>query len=251
MKTLLITGTVLLSMLGTGCVATRKYVARSVDTRVAPVEQRVSGTEAKNTDQDKQISTQGTQLEALDRDLSRTKERLSDTDTKAAQAGAAASAADAKATSAASAAGAADAKAQRGLDGNQVVARNLDGFKDAYKADKLKLVKSDTVLFSVNRRTLSDEAKAQLDAVGKSLDGLGRYVIELQGYTDSTGPTTYNEVLSQDRASAVARYLANQYKVPLHNITLLGSGESEGEQKTRAEREQNRKVDIRVLVPEL
>ena len=251
MKTFLTAGTLVLSMLGTGCIATHKYVSKTVTTAVDPVEKRVAGTESKNSDQDKALAANATQIENVDRDLSRTKERLNDTDAKASSAGAAASAADAKATSAASAAGAADAKAQRGVDGNTMTAKNLDSFKDAYKMDKLKLLKTDTVLFGFNRRSLSDEAKAQLDVVGKSLDGVGRYVIELQGFADKTGAATYNEALSQERATAVARYLASQHKVPLHNITLLGTGEAEGDQKTKAEREQSRRVDIRVLVPEL
>lgn len=252
MKTLLITSGLLVSLLGTsGCIATRKYVGRTVTTAVEPVEKRVGVVETKNTDQDKQLVATNTKIEEVDRDLSRTKERLNDTDAKASTAGVAASAADAKATAAASAAGAADSKAQRGVDGNMMTAKNLDGFKDAYKMDKLKLLKTDTVLFGVNRRSLSDEAKAQLDAVGKSLGGVGRYVIELQGFTDKTGPASYNESLSQERAVAVARYLANEHKVPLHNISMLGSGEAAGDQKTSAEREQNRKVDIRVFVPEI
>ena len=36
--------------------------------------------EAKNTEQDQKLAAQGTQLEAVDRDLSRTKEKLADTD---------------------------------------------------------------------------------------------------------------------------------------------------------------------------
>jgi hypothetical protein len=49
----------------------------------------------------------------------------------------------------------------------------------------------------------------------------------------------------------VARYLASQHKVPLRNINLLGTGVSDGDQKTRQERAQGRKVDIRVYVPEI
>jgi outer membrane protein OmpA-like peptidoglycan-associated protein len=247
MKTLFVSSTLALSMFGTGCVATHKYVAKTI----APVEQRVTTSEAKNGEQDKQLTEHKGQLDNLDRDLSRTKERVSDVDAKAGAAGSAAAAADAKAAAAASAAAAADSKAQGGLDKTNQVAMNVDSFKESYKMDKLKMVKSDTVLFNVNGRTLTDEAKAQLDAFGQSLSGLGRYVIEVQGFTDKTGPMSYNEALSGDRAAAVARYLANQHKVPLHNITMLGSGEADGDQKTRAERQQNRKVDVRVFVPEL
>jgi outer membrane protein OmpA-like peptidoglycan-associated protein len=247
MKTAFITSTLALSFLSTGCIATHKYVAKTI----APVEQRVSTTEAKNTEQDKTLGEQKAQIDNVDRDLSRTKERLGDDEGKITTAQNAANAADAKAASAGSAAAAADGKATAGMQRTTEVSNNVDAFKNAVKMDKLKLVKNDTVLFAFNRRTLSDEAKAQLDAVGQSLNGLGKYVIEVQGFTDKIGSSSYNDVLSGERAAAVARYLANQQKVPLHNITMLGSGEADGDQKTRAEREQSRKVDIRVFVPEI
>ena len=251
MKTAFIAGSLALAMFSTGCVATRKYVAKTL----APVEQRISGDEtkndAKNGEQDKSLTEQKTQLEGVDRDLSRTKERLTDSENKVTAVTSAAAAADAKAVAANAAAAAADGKAQTSLDKNNQLTQSVDSFKNAYKMDKLKVVKTDSVLFGFNRRSLSDEGKAQLDAVGQSLNGLGKYIIELQGFTDKIGTVSYNESLSEERAAAVARYLANQHKVPLHNITLLGSGEAEGEQKTRAEREQSRRVDIRILVPEI
>ena len=222
---------------------------------VAPVEQHLSTVEAKNdtknSDQDKALTENKTQIENVDRDLSRTKERLSDTDAKVVAMNSTVATVDAKATAANAAASAADGKAQTGLDRNGQLTQSVDTFKNAYKMDKLKVVKADSVLFGFNRRTLSDEGKAQLDAVGQSLNGMGKYIIEVQGFTDKIGPVSYNEALSEERAATVARYLANQHKVPLHNITLLGSGEADGEQKTRAEREQSRRVDIRILVPEI
>src|SRR4029078_8274449 len=84
------------SLLGTGCMATHKYVAKTV----APVEQRVSGTETKNADQDKQLTAHGTQITDIEQDVSRTKEKLNDTDANATQAGQAARAADQKAAGA-------------------------------------------------------------------------------------------------------------------------------------------------------
>jgi outer membrane protein OmpA-like peptidoglycan-associated protein len=78
---------------------------------------------------------------------------------------------------------------------------------------------------------------------------MDRYVVEVQGFTDKTGDRIYNDSLSQERAATVARYLANEYKIPLHSITMLGTGVSEGEQRTRAERAQSRKVDVRIFVP--
>jgi outer membrane protein OmpA-like peptidoglycan-associated protein len=242
----LMTGALALSLLGTGC-ATKKYVAKSI----APVEQRVTTAEAKNGEQDQKLAANATQIEGVDRDLSRTKERLTDTDAKAAVAAAAAAAADAKATMANSAASAADSKAQKGIETGTMAAKSVDLLRDDVRAGKFKMMKNDTVLFAVNAKSLSDEAKAQLDGFAQSLNGLSRYVLEVQGFTDKTGPATYNDMLSQDRAEAVARYLANQHQVPLRNINLLGSGVSDGDQKTRQERAQGRKVDVRVFVPEI
>jgi len=242
---ILIAGGLALSLLGTGC-ATKKYVAKSI----APVEQRVTGVEGKNTEQDTKITANATQIDAVDKDLSRTKERLTDTDAKAVAAGSAAAAADAKASAAASAASAADAKGQQGIEAGTTAAKNVDILREDVRNGKFKMTKSDTVLFGFNRKSLSDEAKAQLDSFVQSLDGVSRYVVEIQGFTDKTGSAVYNDELSQERAQAVARYLAS-HKVPLRNITMLGTGVADGDQKTREERAQGRKVDVRVYVPEI
>src|SRR5712691_746519 len=245
--TMLMASGLALSLLGTGCVATHKYVAKSI----APVEQRVSGTEGKNVDQDKQLAAHGTQIEGIDRDLSRTKERVTDADAKAVAAGDAAKQADSKAQGAQTAADGARGLAQQGVERSTQVGRNLDDYygnvdKNIYK---YTMVKSETVTFGLNRKTLDKDAKAKLDDFGKSLGSMDRYVVEVQGFTDKTGDPIYNDSLSQERAASVARYLANEHKVPLHSITMLGTGISEGDQKTRADRAQSRKVDIRIFVP--
>jgi outer membrane protein OmpA-like peptidoglycan-associated protein len=131
-----------------------------------------------------------------------------------------------------------------------MAAKSVDTLREDVRNGKFKMTKSDTVLFGFNRKNLSDEAKAQLDAFLQSLDGLSRYVVEIQGFTDRTGSPVYNDILSQERAQAVARYLAI-HKVPLRNITMLGTGVAEGDQKTRDERAQGRKVDLRIYVPEI
>jgi len=249
--TMWMTGALAISLFGTGCVATHKYVAKTV----APVEQRVSTTETKNTEQDQKLATNAQQIEATDRDLSRTKEKLNDTDAKVIAAGRAASeadskamAADAKAAAANSAATAADERAQKGI---QTTAKSVDTLREDVRAGKYKMTNQCTVLFGLNRKTLNDEGKAQIDTFANSLSGLSHYVVEIQGFTDKTGPAVYNDELSQERAEAVARYLANQHKVPLRSINMLGSGVAEGTQKTRDERSQVRKVDVRVYVPEI
>ncbi len=241
----LLAGAVAISLLGTGC-ATKKYVAKTI----APVEQRTTATEAKNAEQDKTIASQGQEIQELDGTVSRTREKLNDVDNKATQAGQAAQAADQKATSAQQTANGAqqaadNAKmfAEQGIDR---LGRTIDGM------NKFDMAKSATVLFGVNRWTLTPEAKDQLADLAKQATATDRYVIEIQGFTDKTGPASYNEMLSQRRAEEVARFLTIEYKVPVRSITMLGEGYAQpvADDHTRDGRKQNRRVEVKLWVPE-
>jgi outer membrane protein OmpA-like peptidoglycan-associated protein len=230
-----------LSLLGTGC-ATKKYVAQTV----APIDARVTGTETKNTEQDKQLAEQQKNIEELDRSTSRTREQLKDTDAKAVAAGEAAAKADQKADGAWKAADGAKVLAQQGLDANAQLARTVDAM------NKYQILKTETVLFAVNQSTLTADAKAQLEELAKTANGLDRYVIEVQGFTDKTGSASINDRLSEQRAQEVARFLASEYKIPVRSIALLGEGYAQpvADDKTREGRKLNRRVEIRLYVPE-
>ncbi len=243
--TVMVAGAVMLSLVGTGC-ATKKYVAKTV----APVEQRVTGTENKNADQDKLIASERNDLTEMDRDLSRTKERVTDVDTKATQAGAAAKAADDKAQGAQTtadgaqrAAGEVKVFAQSGFDR---MGQRIDGL------NKFQMAKSVTVLFDVDKATLTPEAKQMIDDLAKQTNGSDRYMIEVQGFTDKSGSVDYNNQLSERRAQAVARYLANQSNVAVRHITMLGQGYAQpvADDKTREGRKQNRRVEVKLWVPD-
>ena len=239
--TLLIAGTLALSLAGAGC-ATKKYVAKTV----SPVESRVSQTEGKNADQDKQLAGHTTQIEELDRDVSRTKERLSDVDAKAIAAGRAAGEAGTKADNASRAADNARGLAEKGLDRTNQLERTMDSM------NKFQMMKSEAVLFEFGQSKLTKDAKSQLGEVAKSVDGKDRFVIEVQGFTDNIGTPAYNETLSEQRAKAVARYLTAECKVPVRSISLLGSGSAlpAADEKTKDGRKQNRRVEVRIFVPE-
>jgi len=253
MRTTMITASLALGLLGgTGC-ATHKYVAKSI----APVETHVSAVEtkndAKNADQDKTIADQGGQITELDRNLSRTKEQLTDTDSKATNAGQAAQEANQSAQQASQAAGSAQRTADTARtsadQANQGVTR-LERTMDAM--NKYQMTTTSTVLFAVNSAKLTADGKKELDDFAKQADGLQRYVIEVQGFTDRTGPTSVNEALSQARAEEVARYLANEHQIPVRSIATLGSGYAlpVADDKTREGRKQNRRVEVRLFVPE-
>ena len=250
MKTnLMMAGALMLSLTGAGCVATHKYVAKTI----SPVESRVTATEQKNTDQDKTLADHSKDLDGLSTDLSRTKERLTDADAKAVAAGQAAQRAGERADNAQRSADGAERSAQgaqrtadRGLQRSDTIEKNMVAM------NTFEVAKSVTVLFPLNQAKLDDDAKAELDELAKMTDGKDRYIIEVQGFTDKTGSPLTNEQLSQARAASVARYLVNEHKIPVRTINTLGSGYAlpVADDKTREGRKQNRRVEVRLFVPQ-
>jgi outer membrane protein OmpA-like peptidoglycan-associated protein len=105
--------------------------------------------------------------------------------------------------------------------------------------------------FRVNSATLSSQGKSQLDAVATKAQTAKGYVIEVSGYTDSTGGLDKNRRLSQQRADSVVRYLVENHQIPLRRIiTPYGYGESQAiaDNRTRSGREANRRVEVKILV---
>jgi outer membrane protein OmpA-like peptidoglycan-associated protein len=105
--------------------------------------------------------------------------------------------------------------------------------------------------FRVNSAVLSPEAKAQLDTVATKAQTAKGFVIEISGYTDSTGSTAKNRRLSQQRADSVVRYLVENHQIPLRRIiTPFGYGESQAiaDNTSREGRAANRRVEVKILV---
>lgn len=108
-----------------------------------------------------------------------------------------------------------------------------------------------TVNFKVNSAVLSTEAKSSLDQVAQSAIQLKGYVIEVTGFASSEGDAKKNKALSQRRAQAVIDYLVETHNIPLRRIgQSYGFGELQAvaDNSTREGREQNRRVEIKLLV---
>lgn len=108
-----------------------------------------------------------------------------------------------------------------------------------------------TVNFRVGSAILSPEAKASLDQIAQQALQARGYVIEVRGFASAEGGQELNRRLSQKRADAVVRYLAETHNVPLRRIiTPFGYGANQpvADNKTREGREQNRRVEVSVLV---
>jgi outer membrane protein OmpA-like peptidoglycan-associated protein len=79
------------------------------------------------------------------------------------------------------------------------------------------------------------------------------YIVEVQGFTDSTGASAANVELSRRRAAAVVRYLTLDGKLPLYRVNTIGYGKASpaADNKTRDGRKQNRRVEVKLYTPDL
>jgi outer membrane protein OmpA-like peptidoglycan-associated protein len=107
-----------------------------------------------------------------------------------------------------------------------------------------------TVRFKVGSSVLAPEAKSALDQLAKEALALKGYVVEVTGFASSDGNAEQNRVLSQHRADNVVRFLADNM-VPLRRIvTPMGFGTKNpvADNTTRTGREENRRVEVKILV---
>lgn len=118
--------------------------------------------------------------------------------------------------------------------------------------DDYKLTSQATVHFALNQAALTPAAKQVLDGVVSQVQNNPHGILEVQGYTDTTGPKTFNDKLSQERAASVVRYLEANNIAP-HRIYLIGLGENQpAEPNTTLQgRQFNRRVDIKILTDNL
>ena len=115
--------------------------------------------------------------------------------------------------------------------------------------DNYKSVADVSVTFALNKAVLTGADKQQLDQLAATSNSTKGFILELTGGTDSSGSAEYNYALSQRRADAVANYLQTKFNIAPHKFYLVGIGKDNqvASDKTAAGRQQNRRVQIRLL----
>ena len=111
------------------------------------------------------------------------------------------------------------------------------------------VLSDDSVKFPLDQSKLSPEADARLAQLASQLKAENKNVyLEVQGHTDATGDTAYNDRLGDNRAEAVRKFLSKQ-GVALSRMATISYGEAEpvAPNNTREGRAQNRRVAIVVL----
>jgi len=192
-------------------------VARAVESRAAPLEDRASTTEKKLSDVEENARRLSGQMDEL----------------------------AAVANTARGGAKAAQDTADAAVAGVNATNERISALDD-YEPQTVAAVN-----FRTGSSILSTDSKSKLDDIATKAMNAKGYVIEVSGYADATGSVARNRALSQRRADAVIRYLVENHSIPLRRIiTPYGYGESHpvADNTSREGRAENRRVEIKLLV---
>ncbi|AIN59858.1 OmpA family protein [Pseudomonas soli] len=101
------------------------------------------------------------------------------------------------------------------------------------------------VLFAFDSAELTPGAQQRLQGLLPKLNDPSVASVKVIGFTDSVGSDSYNQRLSERRASGVAEYLISQGLAP-NKVTSQGRGESEpvADNDTDEGRSRNRRVEL-------
>jgi outer membrane protein OmpA-like peptidoglycan-associated protein len=115
---------------------------------------------------------------------------------------------------------------------------------------KLAVVEAIVLRFGVDEWALDDPARTAALEIVKRLRENPALVVQLEGYADGAGAPQHNLHLSQLRAEAVGRFLAEQ-GVETHRLQVIGLGTARpvADNGTQEGRRQNRRVVLRLLEP--
>jgi OOP family OmpA-OmpF porin len=115
------------------------------------------------------------------------------------------------------------------------------------QSEVITLSDAGDVLFAFNQSELTPAAQSKLDSLMPKLQSADVVSIKVIGHTDSVGSDTYNQALSERRASSVAAYLLSQGLAP-NKLTSEGKGQSQpvADNETEEGRAKNRRVELHI-----
>jgi outer membrane protein OmpA-like peptidoglycan-associated protein len=192
-------------------------VSREIGTRVSPLEARATTLEEQTAGLDSRAGQMETKQGQLEQTEVETQQQVSEVKTEV-------------------------GKANEGVANVNQRVTNLDNYQE---------VETATVYFELNSSALSDEAKEGLDQIAQQVLTQKAYRIEVAGFADTTGNSSYNQILSGERANAVMHYLEEHGNVPIYRIITpagMGTSHEAAPNSTSEGRKLNRRVEVKVLV---
>ena len=114
--------------------------------------------------------------------------------------------------------------------------------------DNITLNMPGNITFAFDSGDISAEFYPVLDSVSKVLKEFDKTFVEVAGHTDSKGSESYNQGLSERRASSVAAYLRSR-QIMAERLIIVGAGELHpvATNSTDAGRAQNRRVELTIV----
>ncbi|MGA8595969.1 MAG: OmpA family protein [Bryobacteraceae bacterium] len=146
---------------------------------------------------------------------------------------------------------------QQGIQANQQQIQQTQGEQAALATRFGQLGDYDvkgsaTVYFALNSSKVDEKGQQDLQTLANEAKQLGsHYLIEVAGYTDSSGNAAYNQQLSDRRAAAVIAYLQQSCGVPLFRVlspAAMGMSNPAASNETSQGKAENRRVVAKVLV---
>jgi outer membrane protein OmpA-like peptidoglycan-associated protein len=117
------------------------------------------------------------------------------------------------------------------------------------EGDNITLNMPGNITFATDSTSLSPAFFEVLNSVGKVLAEYEQTIVEVAGHTDSTGSGSYNQGLSERRASTVSSYLTGRGVFDQRLITLgIGETRPVADNASSSGRQANRRVEI-TMVP--
>ncbi len=122
------------------------------------------------------------------------------------------------------------------------------GVSVSRNGNNLVLNMPSNVTFALNQAQIDPSFYNTLNSVAIVLSKYNQTLVDVYGYTDTTGSAAYNLNLSQQRAQSVSRYLGSQGIDP-RRMYVTGFGEERpiASNATEAGRAQNRRVEIQIV----
>jgi len=125
----------------------------------------------------------------------------------------------------------------------------LSEVQSALKAEDYEnTIRLTNVFFETGSALLKDDSKYELDNIVEILGMFANMNIQISGHTDNTGDALTNQILSEERAKNVVKYLADN-GISSARLTGIGMGPNRpaDTNDTAEGRQNNRRIEMRIL----
>jgi outer membrane protein OmpA-like peptidoglycan-associated protein len=108
-------------------------------------------------------------------------------------------------------------------------------------------------LFTKGSTEINPNFFPKISQLAEVIKTFADYKVRIEGHSDSSGGTNVNLRLTQKRADAFAKYLAEKCSVPLEQMTAIGLGEDQpiADNNLQVGRDKNRRIDTILLTREI